>query len=35
MELRIKQLGLDQKCNAEVYSMSTVDGLFARLEGLK
>ena len=35
MELRIKQLGLDQKCNAEVYSMSTIDGLFARLEGLK
>jgi hypothetical protein len=25
MELRIKQLGLDQKCNAEVYS-STIDG---------
>jgi len=35
MELRIKQLGLDQKCNTEVYSMSTIDGLFARLEGLK
>ncbi len=35
MELRIKQLGLDKKCNTEVYSMSTIDGLFSRLEGLK
>ncbi len=35
MELRIKQLSLDQKCKTAVYSMSTIDGLFAELEKLK
>ena len=35
MELRIKQLGLDRKCGTAVYSMSTIDGLFAELEGLR
>ena len=35
MEVRIKQLGLDRNCSTEVYSMSTIDGLFKRLEGLK
>lgn len=35
MELRIKQLGLDQKCNTTVYSMSTIDGLFSELENIK
>ena len=35
MELRIKKLGLDEKCGTEVYSMSTIDELFARLEGLR
>ena len=35
MELRIKQLGLGRKCGTGVYSMSTIDGLFAELERLK
>lgn len=35
MELRVKKLGLDKKCSAEVYSMSSIDGLFAALEKLK
>jgi len=35
MELRIKQLGLDRKCGTFVYSMSTIDVLFAELERLK
>ena len=34
MELRIKQLGLDRKCGTSVYSMSTIEGLFAELERL-
>src|SRR5215472_1531045 len=32
MELRVKKLGLDAKCGTEVYSMSTIDTLFDRLE---
>jgi len=35
MERRIKQLGLDQKCSTFIYSMSTIDGLFAELEKLR
>ncbi len=35
MELRIKQLGLDQKCGTLVYSMSTIDGLYAELEKIR
>jgi hypothetical protein len=35
MEQRIKKLGLDAKCDATVYSMSTIDGLFAQLEKLR
>jgi hypothetical protein len=34
MALRIKQRGLDVRCGTEVYSMATLDGLFARLEKL-
>jgi len=34
MEIRIKNLGLDKKCGAEVYSMSTINGLFRRLEAI-
>jgi hypothetical protein len=35
MEQRIKKLGLDEMFHAEVFSMSTVDGLFGRLERLR
>ena len=35
MEQRIRKLRLDEKCGAEVYSMSTIDGLFDRLEHLR
>lgn len=35
MEQRIRKLRLDEKCSAEVYSMSTIDGLFDRLEQLR
>lgn len=35
MELRVEKLKLDKKCGAEVYSMSSIDGLFAALEKLK
>ncbi len=35
MELRVKKLGLDKRCSTEVYSMSSIDGLFAALEKLK
>jgi hypothetical protein len=34
MELRIKQLGLDVKYDTAVYSMASIDGLFAALEKL-
>ena len=34
MELRIKRRGLDVRCGTDVYSMSTLDGLFAQLEKL-
>jgi hypothetical protein len=34
MEIRLKALGLDEKCGTEVYSMSSIEGLFARLEKL-
>jgi len=34
MALRIKQRRLDVRCGTEVYSMSTLDGLFAHLEKL-
>jgi hypothetical protein len=34
MELRIKALKLDEKCGTEVYSMSSIEGLFACLEKL-
>jgi hypothetical protein len=34
MELRIKRRGLDIRCGTEVYSMSTLDGLFTHLEKL-
>jgi hypothetical protein len=34
METRIKKLGLDTKCAAKVYSMSTIEELFANLESL-
>jgi hypothetical protein len=35
MELRIKKLGLDTKCGVLVFSMSTIEGLFAELEKLR
>lgn len=35
MEQRIKELSLDKYCGTAVYSMPTIDGLFAQLEGLK
>lgn len=34
MEQRVKKLGLDKKYSVEVYSMSSIDGLFAALEKL-
>jgi hypothetical protein len=34
MMLRIKQRGLDARCGTQVYSMSTLEGLLAQLEGL-
>jgi hypothetical protein len=34
MEKRIKRLGLDKRWNTKVYSMSSIDGLFAELEKL-
>jgi hypothetical protein len=35
MALRIRELGLDTKCNAQVFSMQTIDGLFAELEKIQ
>jgi hypothetical protein len=35
MELRIKDRGLDTKCGTNVFSMSTIDGLFTELEKLR
>jgi hypothetical protein len=35
MELRIKDRGLDKRCGTAVFSMNTIDGLFAELEKLK
>jgi hypothetical protein len=35
MENRIKRLGIDREWNAKVFSMSTVDGLFAELAALR
>jgi hypothetical protein len=35
MDPRIKKLGLDTKTSAKVFSMSTIDGLFAELDTVK
>lgn len=35
MENRVKRLGIDQKWGTKVFSMSTVDGLFAELDALR
>lgn len=35
MELRVKKLKLGEKCGTRVYSMSTIDELFAQLESLR
>src|SRR6266850_464893 len=35
MELRIRQLRLDEKCGTQVYSMSSIEGLFGQLERLQ
>ena len=35
MEQRIKKLRLDVNCATAVYSMSTIEGLFAQLENLR
>jgi len=35
MENRIKRLGIDQKWKTKVFSMSTVEGLFAELASLR
>jgi len=35
IERRIKELGIDRDWNTRVFSMSTIDGLFADLEGLR
>ena len=35
MEMRIKKLGLDANFGVQVYSMSSIDGLFTQLESLK
>lgn len=34
MELRVKKLELDKKCSVKIYSMSSIDDLFAALEQL-
>jgi hypothetical protein len=34
MENRVKRLGIDRKWGTKVFSMHTVDGLFAELEAL-
>jgi hypothetical protein len=35
MKLRIKKLGLDATFDVHVYSMSSIDDLFAQLESLQ